>query len=67
MNDENIIQHITNDECNGCGGATDGYKCPKCGRDSSYYEPFHFKSCKEEAKMRAKCKKCSEAEDNCKC
>lgn len=67
LHHRDIIQHITSGECSHCGGETAGFKCPKCGVEGKNYDPHHFRNCKEKSKMRAKCKACRGAEDNCAC
>ncbi|MEK7089965.1 MAG: hypothetical protein AAB930_00055 [Patescibacteria group bacterium] len=67
LTNKDIADHISSHTCNHCEKDTSGFKCPKCGHGSHYYEPDHFKTCKDSAKMRAKCQACNEAEDNCTC
>ncbi len=65
--EKNIKDVISAKTCSRCGGEADGWKCPKCGRTSDRYDPLHWQQCQYGGKLRARCKKCGEAEDNCKC
>ncbi|MBI4992294.1 MAG: hypothetical protein HZB99_03680 [Candidatus Harrisonbacteria bacterium] len=53
--------------CDLCGGEGEGFRCPKCGEAASVFDPAHWQKCKDGAMMQVRCKKCKEAESNCKC
>lgn len=63
----NIAKHLSSKHCSKCHGEGDGFKCPKCKYATASYDPLHFNECNEKAMVQVKCKKCSEAESNCKC
>ncbi len=68
MNDlKNISNRINGAVCHKCGGPAPHWKCPKCGIESETFDPNHWRNCRFEAKMQAKCEKCNQAEDNCTC
>lgn len=67
MPEHNVLKHASSAHCTRCHGEGDGFKCPKCGKTSAFYDPDHFRNCAEKAKMRVKCKQCQQAEDNCTC
>jgi len=62
-----IKNRISGDICSRCGGEAPGWKCSKCGYASSHFDPLHWRQCAYGGKVQAQCKKCGEAEDNCKC
>jgi predicted RNA-binding Zn-ribbon protein involved in translation (DUF1610 family) len=62
-----IQKHLSSKHCTTCHGEGDGFKCPKCGYTTVHYDPLHFNQCKEKSMVQVKCKKCGEAESNCKC
>lgn len=50
--------------CRRCGGATDGYKCDKCGYEMKERDIKH--SCGDKHCL-SKCQACGQAESDCKC
>ncbi|MBI2121634.1 MAG: hypothetical protein HYT98_00785 [Candidatus Sungbacteria bacterium] len=64
---EHIKHHISSKHCSHCGGEGEGMKCPKCGKSSGHYDPFHWKECMGGGKFRVKCKACGQSEDHCSC
>jgi len=64
---QNIIDVVSSKKCSKCGGEAEGWKCPKCGMESSQYDPLHWRTCPQGGKIKVKCKKCGQAEDNCTC
>ncbi len=65
--EQNTKNLISSKICSHCGGEADGFKCPKCGLVSAVFDPLHWRNCTGGGKLQAKCKKCGEAEDNCRC
>ncbi len=63
----NITKHLSPKNCSTCHGEGDGFKCPKCGYTTAQYNPLHFQACDEKSMVQVRCKKCREAESNCKC
>ncbi len=63
----NLSKHLSSKHCAKCHGEGDGFKCPKCGYTTSFHDPLHFNKCEERSMVQVKCKKCGEAESNCKC
>ena len=63
----NRSKHLSSKHCSVCHGDGDGFKCPKCGYTTAQHDPLHFNNCKEKSMVQVKCKKCAEAESNCKC
>lgn len=62
-----VVKHASSEHCTKCHGESAGFKCPACGQEADHYDPDHFRSCANGAKMRVKCKVCGKAEDNCAC
>lgn len=67
MMHHDAMKHASPNHCSRCHGEGDGFKCPTCGVAVALYDPDHFRKCPEKAKMRVKCRKCGQAEDNCTC
>ena len=60
-------EYYSSKHCDICLGDGDGFKCPKCGEVAAAFDASHRMKCPGEGMMQVKCKKCGEAESNCKC
>ncbi|MEK7169808.1 MAG: hypothetical protein AAB767_00800 [Patescibacteria group bacterium] len=67
MENHSVLHHVSSSHCSRCHGEGEGFKCPKCAATATHYDPDHFRNCGEKGKMRVKCKKCGQSEDNCTC
>ena len=53
--------------CDLCRGEGDGFKCPKCGAIEDRFSSSHKLKCTKGGVLQVRCKKCGEAESNCRC
>lgn len=64
---QDIRNIISSKKCSKCGGEAQGWKCPQCGLETEHFDPLHWRECARGGKMKARCKACGQAEDNCTC